>query len=294
VLFALDIKVEGFVSKDASGRKSYTKGRVFKWDLEYGSMTLELLMKYLTTELNLSTDQTATVWFYDKRMYEDCRLVEEIQMIDFFEMYKEEMRSQILVCVFDKDKCTEEPNYDALEPLAVVPPDSPHEAAGSMHIDPTDPTAVADELEPDREPDMFDNPEEYVGVDDEGMYGSVPPAPQFAQPTDHNANSNAKPNANESENAEFVNVETEVADADPLEVNVLHDPDNPKIAKLELFPDIKTFRKAIRHYAVKTGFEFAARVKTDTTRFIAKCAAPGCPWRIHASTIFYKKTVQVT
>jgi len=78
VLFALDIKVEGFVSKDASGRKSYTKGRVFKWDLEYGSMTLELLMKYLTTELNLSTDQTATVWFYDKRMYEDCRLVEEI------------------------------------------------------------------------------------------------------------------------------------------------------------------------------------------------------------------------
>ena len=56
MLFALEIKVEGFVSKDASGRKSYTKGRVFKWDLEYGSMTLELLMKYLTTELNLSTD----------------------------------------------------------------------------------------------------------------------------------------------------------------------------------------------------------------------------------------------
>jgi hypothetical protein len=129
VLFALEIKVEGFVSKDTSGRKSYTKGRVFKWDLEYGSMTLELLMKYLTTELNLSTDQTTTVWFYDKRMYEDCRLVEEIQMIDFFEMYKEEMRSQILVYVFDKDKCTEEPNYDALEPLAVVPPDPPHEAA---------------------------------------------------------------------------------------------------------------------------------------------------------------------
>jgi len=35
-------------------------------------------------------------------------------------------------------------------------------------------------------------------------------------------------------------------------------------------------------------------VKTDTTRFIAKCAAPGCPWRIHASTIFDKKTIQVT
>ena len=56
MLFALEIKVEGFVSKDASGRKSYTKGRVFKWDLEYGSMTLELVMKSLTTKLNLSTD----------------------------------------------------------------------------------------------------------------------------------------------------------------------------------------------------------------------------------------------
>ena len=83
-------------------------------------------------------------------------------------------------------------------------------------------------------------------------------------------------------------------DADPLEVNVLHDPENPKIVKGELFPDINSFRKAIRHYAMKTGFEFAtAGYKSDKTKFIAKCAAEGCPWRIHASTIFDKKTVQV-
>jgi len=134
-------------------------------------------------------------------------------------LYKEEKRSQILVFVFDRDKCTE-PDYDALEPLVVVPPDPAHEAAGimhieptdptaiaheaagSMHIGPTDPTAIADELEPDREPDMFDNSEEYVGVNDEGMYGSVSPTPQFAQPTDPNANSNT----NKSESTEFVNV----------------------------------------------------------------------------------------
>ena len=67
MLFALEIKVEGFVSKDAFGRKCYTKGRVFKWDVEYGSMTLDLLMKSLTTKLNLSTNQRATVWFYDKK-----------------------------------------------------------------------------------------------------------------------------------------------------------------------------------------------------------------------------------
>ena len=35
-MFAVEVKVEGFMLKDASGRKSYTKGRVFKWDVEYG------------------------------------------------------------------------------------------------------------------------------------------------------------------------------------------------------------------------------------------------------------------
>jgi len=92
---------------------------------------------------------------------------------------------------------------------------------------------------------------------------------------------------------DFVHVEAEVDDADPLEINVLHDPENPKIVKGELFPDIIAFRKALRHYAVKTGFELAPGYKSDKQRFIAKCAAEGCPWRIHASTIFYKKTVQV-
>ena len=76
-------------------------------------------------------------------------------------------------------------------------------------------------------------------------------------------------------------------------VTVLHDPEHPKIVKGQLFPDMTAFRKAVRHFAVATGFEFAVGYKTDTTRFTAKCAAEGCPWRIHASTIFDKKTVQV-
>jgi hypothetical protein len=36
-----------------------------------------------------------------------------------------------------------------------------------------------------------------------------------------------------------------------------------------------------------------ADIKTDKTRFIAKCKAEGCPWRIHASRIFYGKTIEV-
>lgn len=92
-MFALEVKVEGFASKDSAGRKSYTKGSLFKWDVEYGSLTLDLLLKGLATKLNMSTNQTPTFWFNDKRLNEDARLLDEIQMVDLFEMDKGEMSS---------------------------------------------------------------------------------------------------------------------------------------------------------------------------------------------------------
>ena len=81
-------------------------------------------------------------------------------------------------------------------------------------------------------------------------------------------------------------------DADPQEVNVIHDPENPKIERGSKFPDIIAFRKAIRHYVVKECFEFAG-LKTDPTRFIAHCAAEGCPWCIHASRVYGERTIEV-
>ena len=84
---------------------------------------------------------------------------------------------------------------------------------------------AADELEPDREPDLFDNEEEYVVVDDEAMYDEVPHPPEFAQSQPFE-NDNSNTTADRSD--DFVHVEVEVDDADPLEVNVLHDPENPK------------------------------------------------------------------
>jgi len=317
-MFALEVKVEAFASKDSTGRKSYTKGRVFKWDVEYGSLTLDLLLKHLANEMNLCTNQTPTVWFFDKRLNEDVRLVDEIQMVDLFEMHKEEMTCQVIVGVFDSAICVEH-EFDALEPLCVVPPNdaaklSTHDAnipkqpsnGGTEPITlpcaaPKNPE-VADELEPDREAtreaarepdrevarelDIFDKDEEYVGVDDEAMYDEAPPT-EFAQPQPFD---NANTHATADPSDDFIHVDV-VDDADPLEINVLHDPKNLKIVKGELFPDIIAFRKALRHYAVKTGFELAPGYKTDKQRFIAKCAAEGCPWRIHAFTIFDKKTI---
>ena len=170
-----------------------------------------------------------------------------------------------------------EHEFDELEPLCVVPPDDAAELGthdANMPKQPssggTEPTAlpcaspenpeVDDELELDREaakePDIFDNDEEYVGVDDEAMYDEAPPT-EFAQPQPFD-NANTHATADPSDN--FVHVEAEVDDADPLEINVLHDPKNPKIVKGELFLDIITFRKALRHYAMKTGFELAPGV----------------------------------
>ena len=66
----------------------------------------------------------------------------------------------------------------------------------------------------------------------------------------------------------------------------------PKIVKGGWWPDIVAFRKAIRYFTVKTGFEFADLV-TDKTIFRARCKVEGCTWRIDASRIFYGKIIEV-
>ncbi|XP_003568114.1 uncharacterized protein LOC100835098 [Brachypodium distachyon] len=50
------------------------------------------------------------------------------------------------------------------------------------------------------------------------------------------------------------------------------------------FPDVMSCRRAIRDTAIACHFEIQT-VKSDKTRFTAKCAAEGCPWRIHAAKL---------
>jgi len=119
-------------------------------------------------------------------------------MVDLFEMH-EEMTCQVVVGVFDSSICVEH-EFDALEPLCMVPPDdvaelgthdvnllTQHTSGGTEptnepHAAPKNPKA-ASELEPDREPDIFDNEEEYVGIDDEAMYDEEPThQTEFPQP----------------------------------------------------------------------------------------------------------------
>ncbi|KAJ7972697.1 MuDR family transposase [Quillaja saponaria] len=50
------------------------------------------------------------------------------------------------------------------------------------------------------------------------------------------------------------------------------------------FPDVHSCRRALRDAAIALRFEMQT-IKSDKTRFTAKCASEGCPWRIHAAKL---------
>jgi hypothetical protein len=62
------------------------------------------------------------VVFFDKRLHENVRLASEIQMLDVFAMYKEEMACQLVVGVFHKSVC-DDVEFDDLQPLFVIHPE---------------------------------------------------------------------------------------------------------------------------------------------------------------------------
>ena len=90
--------------------------------MEIGSFTLDLLMENLCEEVKWNSNQCAIVWYFDKTVGEDVRLIDESQMVALFEMYKSEMNCQVVVGVFDKS-IRDEHEFDAVEALCVIPPD---------------------------------------------------------------------------------------------------------------------------------------------------------------------------
>ncbi|CAF2126230.1 uncharacterized protein LOC111214111 [Brassica napus] len=50
------------------------------------------------------------------------------------------------------------------------------------------------------------------------------------------------------------------------------------------FPDVKSCRRALRDMAIALHFEIQT-IKSDKTRFTAKCSSEGCPWRVHAAKL---------
>ncbi|XP_071738197.1 uncharacterized protein [Rutidosis leptorrhynchoides] len=61
-------------------------------------------------------------------------------------------------------------------------------------------------------------------------------------------------------------------------------PPNYELMVGQEFADVTSCRRALRHTAIALHFEIQT-VKSDKTRFTAKCASEGCPWRIHAAKL---------
>jgi|UniRef100_A0A2N9I955 hypothetical protein len=68
-----------------------------------------------------------------------------------------------------------------------------------------------------------------------------------------------------------------------LQSRALVDPNHNLIVGQE-FPDVHSCRRALRDAAIAVHFEMQT-IKSDKTRFTAKCASEGCPWRIHAAKL---------
>jgi hypothetical protein len=77
------------------------------------------------------------------------------------------------------------------------------------------------------------------------------------------------------------NIDQPCEDYLPDEKRVKYDKINPSIQLGSLFPNMKEFRIAIRHYAIKHEFELGIDV-TSTTRYVGYCKGGDCPWRIYA------------
>ncbi|XP_076914908.1 uncharacterized protein LOC143574074 [Bidens hawaiensis] len=69
-----------------------------------------------------------------------------------------------------------------------------------------------------------------------------------------------------------------------IQTRTLTPPPNYELMVGQEFPDVASCRRALRYTAIALHFEIQT-VKSDKTRFTAKCASEGCPWRIHAAKL---------
>ncbi|KAI5009560.1 hypothetical protein ZWY2020_011697 [Hordeum vulgare] len=90
--------------------------------------------------------------------------------------------------------------------------------------------------------DPFDNEEEYIGVDDENMYDVTVPITITTQPEAPTIIDEGDDNMDEAVVMQHIQEEAEIADFDPLQYRIAHDPEKPDIRVGALFPDTVALR----------------------------------------------------
>ena len=172
------------------------------------------------------------------------------------------------------------------------------------YVEPSKATQTGTATEPDD--DMVDaedtylkNPEpenEHVGVDEEGLYLDIVPASHANVDTtdkkdeDYDSGSNS-----ESDSMSDSDLDDEVDDRLPSDIpQVAYNKDDPPMEVGSIYPNMSEFKLALATHAIKKEFEYNIE-KSEPGRYRAYCAGveDGCNWRLHASTMSDKVTVQV-
>ncbi|WVZ74472.1 hypothetical protein U9M48_022651 [Paspalum notatum var. saurae] len=137
-------------------------------------------------EVEWTPHQDAKIWFWDKSTFAEVRIIDELQMVQLLDMYKAKMHCQLIVEVFDKKLCDA---VNELEPQCIEPSGEPNT---DFHC--ADVTELATDEQSNAliitKTGIFDNEEDYVGVNDEYIYIPIPttnpPAASHAPDFDDN------------------------------------------------------------------------------------------------------------
>lgn len=142
---------------------------------------------------------------------------------------------------------------------------------------------------------------EHVGVNEEVLYGEQnldeeddegeeDGEDDGIEGTEEEINGSSEAeDANVNDDEDWVAKEVEQYDIP----KVSYDKDNPPMSEGSIYSSIEEFRIALSQHAIKHEFEYNTE-KTDPERLRAYCTAKekGCQWRIHASTLEDRKTIQ--
>ena len=304
----IEAKIEAFVNKQIDGRKDYIKGKTLNWVVDSDRFSLCDLRSYLFDDLCWGSCQTPKIWIFDKNDGKEVEVVSESQISEMFRMFQNERKIFFLVVVCDLDGSSKCSGTNSTFPCTPSQP-SPTIALGSQsHIGSSQGCNMSGQ------PNQSDNLDEYVGFNEEGLYSSDvegdlaheganhaiegvhidPDEDNVDEPTVEALEDNVdeEPTVEAGAVEDNVHEEPAVDDVVQCEPIIVFDSENPRIEVNALFPDVVTFRNALRHFVIKNEFEVQT-LKSDKKRFMGRCKHPDCPWRIRASILQDNKTFMV-
>jgi hypothetical protein len=217
----------------------------------------------LLDELSWEESQTPKIWILDKKEGRDAALMSEAQIPEMFKMFQKEKKILLRVVVCDSDGSSKCSGTDGTfqctpgQPIPTIITDGQSYVGSSHGCSISGPSGgMSQNSQSLGEPSQFNDPDpdddEYVGFNDECMYNSDG---DDGLDQNHSAKNAAQEVQLNSDliMTDSVHEEPTVDDTVHTEPLFTHDLENPKIEVGASFPDVSTFRRALRHFAFRYG-----------------------------------------